>query len=136
MAVAGTVTFEREATLTGLSAPLGIALNPAETKLCAAGNGKVDGGYGVTIDDLDLTGRPAATAAHLGGDETGLCNPATVGVDPSGLHLYVVNRGSPGGSIAVYNLNADGSPRVPAGASPPTSTSSLRQWCCTMSRLL
>jgi len=115
-ATPGFTAIPLAAPLLDLTGPIGIALNPAGTKLYVANNGKINGWYSVTIYDTDLAGRPMATAAHIGGDKTGLCNPATVAVDPTGSHLYVANRESSGGSITVYNLNADGSLRVPAGA--------------------
>lgn len=110
------VTFARKATLSGLSAPLGLTLNGNGTLLYVANNGRTANWYSVTIYDIGLDGRPAAAAKHIGGDKTGLCNPASVAVDPTSHHLYVANRESSGGSITVYNLKADGSLQVPAGA--------------------
>jgi len=107
-----TVTFSSPTVhaLQDLTGPLGIALNPAGTRLYVAGNGKVNKSYSVTMYAIDQsTGLPTTPAAHIGGDKTGICNPASVAVDPSGTHLYVANRESSGGSITVYNLNVDGS---------------------------
>jgi DNA-binding beta-propeller fold protein YncE len=103
------------APLQDLTGPIGLALNPTGTRLFVANNGKTAGWYSVTTYAIDASsGLPAATAAHIGGDKTGLCNPAAVAVDPSGLHLYVANRESSGGSITVYNLDPDGSLKAPA----------------------
>jgi DNA-binding beta-propeller fold protein YncE len=100
----------------GLSQPAGLALDAGNSVLYVANNGRTANWYSVTIYDIGLDGRPAAAAKHIGGDKTGLCNPASVAVDPTSHHLYVANRESSGGSITVYNLKADGSLQVPAGA--------------------
>lgn len=104
-----TFTLRTNVSLQDLTGPIGIALNPAGTKLYVANNGKVNGWYSVTIYDI-VDGAPVSTPVHpvhhIGGDKTGLCNPASVAVDPAGSHLYVANRESSGGSIGIYNLDA------------------------------
>jgi len=115
--VVGVAALPLAAPLQNLTGPIDIALNPVGTKLYAANNGKAANWYSVTIYDIDPSGAPSATAAHIGGDKTGLCNPASVAVDPAGSHLYVANREGSGGSLTVCNLDAaTGSLKVPAGA--------------------
>ena len=92
--------------LQDLTGPIGIAVNPSGTKLYVANNGKINNWYSVTLYSINTDGIPSATASHIGGDMTGLCNPASVAVDPGGALLYVASRESSGGSITVFKLDA------------------------------
>jgi DNA-binding beta-propeller fold protein YncE len=90
---------------TGLSAPIGVALDRATGHVFVANDGP---GIGAVTEYADGAFGDAAPVRTIAGTHTGLNTPFAVAIDPATGHVFVSNSGPGLGSVTEYAAGATG----------------------------